>query len=153
IEEHRLELEIAAINAPELVTIAGSRQDIERLQSDLQVAGSEGFCQLLHVDYAFHSRQMDPFEGELRSSLDGLASERPDVPMFSTVTGRLVSAGELTAHYWWRNMRHPVLFQAGIDAVIDGGVDTFLELGAHPALGGPVRDCLAARGCDGAAIA
>ena len=98
---------------------------------------------MLRVDYAFHSRQMDPFEAELRASLKSLASQRPDIPFYSTVTGTPAEAGELNADYWWRNMRCPVLFRTAVEAAIDDGFNTFVELGAHPVLAGPVRSCLA----------
>src|SRR5436190_16306233 len=154
IEENRLDLEVAAVNAQELVTVAGPRQDIERLLGKLRNNGSSHvFGQLLNVDYAFHSRQMDPFEQELRASLREIVSAQPSVPMFSTVSGSRVNANDLTADYWWRNMRQPVLFQTGIEALIDAGLDTFLELGPHATLSGPIRDCLARSGRDGIAIA
>src|SRR5262249_35285790 len=78
--------------------------------------------------------------------------QQPLVPMFSTVTGGLVGGGELNAGYWWRNMRQPVQFRAAIDAAIEAGCDTFLELGAHPVLAGPVRSCLAHHGREGLVV-
>ncbi len=153
IEEYRLDLEVAAVNAPELVTVAGPRQEIERLLGALAKSSSEVSCQLLKIDYAFHSRQMDAFEEELRASLRSLVSAQPSVPMFSTVSGSTIKAGELTADYWWRNMRQPVLFQTGIEALIDAGFDTFLEVGPHPALAAPIRGCLERRERGGAAVA
>src|SRR5260370_8082821 len=59
------------------------------------------------------------------------------------VTGMLVDAPALHAEYWWRNMREPVRFQAAVEAAIQDGINTFVEIGAHPVLGGPVRACLA----------
>ncbi len=153
LDETRCGLEIAAVNTPELVTVAGSKSELERLLAEFALSRRDVFTRMLHVDYAFHSRQMDPFESELRASLEGITSSRPGIRMFSTVTGRCVEADELTADYWWRNMRCPVLFQDAVEAAIEEGFNTFVELGAHPALAGPVRSCLAHRGREGTVVA
>src|SRR5436309_11305469 len=49
-------------------------------------------------------------------------------------------------------MRCPVLFQDALELAIDEGFDVFVELGAHPALAGPVRSCLAHKGRDGTVV-
>ncbi len=95
---------------------------------------------------------MDPFETELRASLKAMTSREPAVPAYSTVTGKLIEAGELDADYWWRNMRNPVLFRQAAEAAIGDGFNTFVELGAHPVLTGPVRACLAHCGREGTVV-
>jgi amino acid adenylation domain-containing protein len=153
LDDMRSSLEIAAVNAPELVTIAGSRDELQRLLAELSVSRREVFTRLLQVDYAFHSRQMDPFEEELRANLQGIVSRRPEIAMFSTVTGRPIEPEELSDVYWWRNMRNPVLFKDAVEAILDQGFNTFVEVGAHPALGPPLRSCLAHHGRDGTVVA
>src|SRR5208282_685017 len=153
LEDMHCNLEIAAINAPELVTIAGSRHELERLLAELAASHREVFTRLLRVDYAFHSQQMDPFEEELRANLAGIVSRRPEIAMFSTVSGQTIEADELSEEYWWRNMRWPVLFKNAVEALLDADFDTFVELGAHPALAAPLRSCLAHRGRDGTIVA
>ena len=146
------ELEIAAINAPKLVTIAGPRAVLREFVEHMGVHKPEVFCEQLRVDYAFHSRQMDPFVDELRSNLATLDPSAPQIPMFSTVTGELVGQGELDADYWARNMRRPVLFAGAIEAAIAAEFDTFLELGPHPVLSGMLRATFAKPGRDCVAI-
>jgi amino acid adenylation domain-containing protein len=146
------ELEVAAINGPELVSIAGPRALLDRLIEDVGREQTDVLCQVLRVDYAFHSHQMDPFTGELRESLRGLRSKAVTTPMFSSVTGAAIHGDELDADYWCRNMRQPVLFKSAIDGAIDAGFDTFLELGPHPSLITPTRACLAERNREGLAV-
>jgi amino acid adenylation domain-containing protein len=146
------ELEVAAINGPELVSIAGPRALLDRFIEDVGREQTDVLCQILRVDYAFHSRQMDPFTGELRDSLRGLRSNAVTTPMFSSVTGEAIHDDELDADYWCRNMREPVLFKRAIDRAIDAGFDTFLELGPHPSLITPTRACLAESNRDGLAM-
>src|SRR5207253_2309174 len=95
LEEYEGDLEIAAVNAPDLVTVAGSRDALERLVDRLKREREDVLAQILRVDYAFHSRQMDGFTGELRASLDSLTPVAPKIPMYSTVTGEAVAPGEL----------------------------------------------------------
>jgi amino acid adenylation domain-containing protein len=153
IGEAGLALEIAAINGPDLITVGGAPREIDRLMDLLRADPARPFGRPLHVDYAFHTRQMDPFAAELRASLAGIAPCAGDAAMYSTVTGTPVGAHALDAEYWWRNMREPVLFQAAVEAAIQDGINTFVEIGAHPVLSGPVRACLAAAGRTGTVVA
>lgn len=152
LDQMGMDLEVAAVNGPELVAVAGRRSEVERLIEELKLARSDVFARLLHIDYAFHSRQMDPFEVELRASLKGMTSREPSVPAYSTVTGKPIEAGELDADYWWRNMRCAVMFRQAAEAAISEGYNTFIELGAHPVLTGPLRACLAHLGREGTVV-
>ncbi len=145
-------LEVAAVNGPLSITIAGERAALEVLLGQIDERAPGVLRQLLKVDYAFHSRQMDPFKDEMLASLDGLRSVAPSVPMISTVTGRPVEAGALDADYWWRNMREPVVFRDAVDCLIAAGHRGFLELGPHPALAAPTMACLEERGHTGFAV-
>ena len=55
------QLEVAAINGPELVSIAGPRALLDQFIADVGRERKDVLCQVLRVDYAFHSFQMDPF--------------------------------------------------------------------------------------------
>lgn len=142
--EHQFALEIAAINGPALVTVGGDRDEIDRFLEFMQARG-DVFVRRLQVDYAFHTRQMAPYEEELRLSLASIEPGPTRIPMYSTVTGNVVNGEALDANYWWRNMRDPVQFLTAVNAATDDGFNTFLELGAHPTLVAPVRDCLTQR--------
>jgi amino acid adenylation domain-containing protein len=136
-------IEVAAINAPELLTVAGPRSLINEFIAHVARDRDDVLCQALRVDYAFHSNQMDPFTIELRDSLVDLRSRPLQVAMFSTVTGQAITGQLLDGEYWCRNMRQPVQFKQAIDRAIEANIDTFLELGPHPSLGAAVRACLA----------
>ncbi|CAG8908189.1 unnamed protein product [Penicillium egyptiacum] len=68
----------------------------------------------------------------------------PSVPFFSSVTGTgKPEQVALDAKYWQRNLESPVLFKTAIAAVLDQIENvTFLEIGPHPALAGPVRQIM-----------
>ena len=133
-------LELAAINGPRAVTVAGDPASLERLRAALTASGK--FARVLPLDYAFHSQAMDPIEAELRSRLAHLTPAAERVPFVSTVEGSRIPGDSLDAEYWWRNIRAPVQFQAAAEhAVRDLGITVFVEIGPHPVLRDYVLQC------------
>lgn len=133
-------LAIAAVNAPDAVTIAGPLDAMALLEPAAEAIGAR--CNRLDLDYAFHSAVMAPIQAPLLAALDGLASTSPVETMISRVTGRAVQAKELDADYWWRNVRMPVRFSDAIECIAAAGVRTFLEVGPHPVLQHYMREVL-----------
>jgi NADPH:quinone reductase-like Zn-dependent oxidoreductase/aryl carrier-like protein len=89
---------------------------------------------------------MDPVRDELLAALEGIRPRPATLPLFSTVSGRLVEGPELGPEYWWRNVRQAVRFADGVDRLIDHGTDTLVELGPHPVLSAAVTECFEHRG-------
>jgi amino acid adenylation domain-containing protein len=136
-------LSIAAINAPNMVTVSG---DAATLDSFVQTLRDEGrFARMLDVDCAFHSPQMDPLRREMETTLRGLEPRAAAIPFVSTVFGRQVDPRELVGSYWGRNLRDPVLFSAAIESLADVPNRSFLEIGPHPIHRGSIAECLAGR--------
>ena len=106
-------LDIAAINSPDLCTIAGPRADI---QAWLQVLDAKHLAyKSLHTSHAFHSRMMEPVLGPLRARLQGYRLQAPTIPVISTVTGQLLSDHEAKdPDYWASHVRRTVHFAAAI---------------------------------------
>jgi acyl transferase domain-containing protein/NADPH:quinone reductase-like Zn-dependent oxidoreductase/acyl carrier protein len=151
IEGYEERLTIAGINSPNSVTIAGDADAIAALGAELKDSGT--FYRELALDYAFHSRAMDPLRGELFDRLGGLVTLPGQHRFISAVTGGELTGDRLGAAYWWDNIRKPVLFAQAIGGLTEDGVNTFLEIGPHPILDGYLRECLRAGGGSGAALA
>ena len=137
---------LAAENSPVSCTVSGDHEGIAALMNEWLAAGV--MCKLMPVDYAFHSAQMQPFAEALEQQLGKLESQPMALAMVSTVTGRHISASELDAAYWGRNIRKPVLFSAAISSAIEAGVRTFVEIGPHAVLTGSMAECIEAAGSD-----
>src|SRR6516164_4305663 len=133
-------LTIAAVNAPNSVTVAGDAAAIDALGRELE--GNQVFFRPLDLDYAFHSRCMDPIREGLLDRLDGLRPQIGRLRFVSTVTGSTIEGSRLDAEYWWENIRRPVQFAAAIESLTAEGFNVFLEIGPHPILDRYVRDCL-----------
>lgn len=143
-----LDITIAGINSPKNLTLSGSLADLERVQSHLAAQGA--FFRLLELDYAFHSRQMDPIREHLLASLSGLqTSISQDKHFVSTVTGNAIGANQLGAEYWWHNVREPVRFSEAITTLTTLGCRSFIEIGPHAILQRYIGECLTSIGTKG----
>jgi acyl transferase domain-containing protein/NADP-dependent 3-hydroxy acid dehydrogenase YdfG/acyl carrier protein len=95
---------------------------------------------------AGHSPQMDPLMPELVDRLADITPRPGPVSFFSTVERALVHGESLGATYWARNMREPVLFYSAICALLEDGVDTFIEVSPHPLLLTDIGEAIRDRG-------
>jgi len=132
------EVSIAAINSPASVTLSGDDAQLQQIASRLQ--DMTVFNRFLQVEVAYHSNQMEPIRDQLLESLQGLTPRDNQVPIYSTVSGDLIDGNEMGADYWWHNVREPVRFAAGIQALLRSGFRDFIEIGPHPVLGHSVTE-------------
>jgi acyl transferase domain-containing protein/thioesterase domain-containing protein/acyl carrier protein len=135
---------VAALNSPTSVTLSGELEPLRQIAAELESRGI--FNRLLQVNYAFHSRQMNAVKRELLGSLGKIETAPTHIPIYSTVTGKLIEGHKLTATYWWQNVREPVLFSTAIANLAAAGHRTFIELSAHPALSAFVAETASAAG-------
>lgn len=143
-------VEIAGINSPDAVTLAGELQGLQALEAALR--GSGKFFQMLDLDYAFHSSHMDRIEPVVLAELASLRPQLGNGTFVSTVTGGALAGTELDARYWWRNIREPVRFGDGIAHLIEQGVRLFVEVSPHSILRTYVKQALTAAGAIGTAL-
>jgi acyl transferase domain-containing protein len=145
---HRLrgeaDLALAASNGPESATISGDPGAVTRFLARLDE--EQVFNRRLDVDCAFHSARMEPYIGPLVAGLAGLDANAGDKTLFSTVYGAAVApdvgdkAQLMTADYWGRNLREPVLFSEAVSGMIQSGINTFVEIGPHAVLSAYVAE-------------
>ncbi|MGH8046893.1 MAG: type I polyketide synthase, partial [Chthoniobacterales bacterium] len=134
---------ISAFNGPRSLTLAGTRASLESIATELEPQGV--FARFVRVDHPFHHPMMQPASEALEEALAGLEPKEESVPFFSTVTGRRCKGRTCDAAHWGRGIRQPVLFSAAVGALVDFGVDEWLEISAHPALSISIQECLAQR--------
>lgn len=123
---------IGAVNGPQMLTLSG---DAEPLAQIAQLLESRGiFNRPVRVQVAYHSHHMEPILGLMMDTLAEVTGSVATTPLYSTVTGRREAGPHLTADYWCRNARAPVLFTDALAAMLGDGYNTFLEIGPHPLL-------------------
>ncbi|WP_242608699.1 type I polyketide synthase [Actinomadura formosensis] len=132
-------VEVAAVNGPSSVVIAG---DTEALDEALEVLSGQGVrVRRVAVDYASHSRHVADIRESLADALAGVDAQAPAIPFYSTVTGGWVrDAGVVDGAYWYRNLRQQVRFGPAVADLIDQGHGVFVEVSAHPVLVQPISE-------------
>jgi acyl transferase domain-containing protein/acyl carrier protein len=134
---------IAAANGSQQTVLAGGAAALEEVRASLKQAGRSAIW--LSGDYPFHSPLLAADFGALRSA-DLQVREQGSVRWYSTVTGRPADDLAPDGPYWERNAREPVRFANALAALVDDGIDAFVELGPHPALLDVIRQALRAVG-------
>src|ERR1700733_2525138 len=135
---------IAAFNRPRSLTIAGARLSLEAMANELELEGV--FARFVQVDHPFHHPMMEPASVALEEALADLLPKAETVPFFSTVTGQQRPGAACDPDPWARGIRQPVQFALATNALLEAGVDVWLEIGARPALVHSIQECLAAQG-------
>ena len=147
---YRGQVVVAGYNSPNSVTFSGEQAPLDRIAQTLEARGI--FNRFLQVSFAFHSHQMDPVKSGLLRSLGKVETSPAQLPLWSTVTGKLTDGLNMTTDYWWRNVRKPVRFSDAIAGLIAEGHSCFIELGAHPALTAALSETLAQTAASGTVL-
>ncbi|WP_063533520.1 type I polyketide synthase [Burkholderia sp. MSMB1589WGS] len=143
-------VEIAGVNSPQSVTLAGPLDALQAIEAALRANGQ--FFQLLDLDYAFHSKQMERIEPVVLEQLADLAPRAGTGAFVSTVTGERFPGDALGAHYWWRNIREPVRFGDAIASIAAEGIRLFIEISPHSILRTYVKQTLSAMKLSGTTL-
>nr|WP_121273035.1 polyketide synthase [Pedobacter schmidteae] len=120
---------IAAINAPELIVLAGNFEAIADFSKMLEQ--KEIPNRLLHTSHAFHSYMMDDVVAPFKACFNDISINAPGVPVYSTVTGKMLTPEEATdAQYWANHLRSTVLFGEAASLLLEEHPEkAFLEMG------------------------
>ena len=134
---------VAAVNGPAAVVVSGDPDVLAGLLAQCTTEGVQ--ARAIPVDYAAHSVQVEAVREEVLTALGGLAPGVGEVPVYSTVTGGLLTE-RMDAEYWYRNLRETVRLQDATEVLLAGGHDVFIEMSPHPVLGIGVEDTATAVG-------
>src|SRR5271163_1262560 len=143
-------ISIAAINGRSAVVLSGEVAALDEIVA--QGTERELRARRIDVDYASHSVAVDAIREQLAKALSGIEPQSARTVFFSTVTGGILDTAELTADYWFRNIRQTVEFASAVRTASASGYRTFIESSPHPALIAGIEDT--ATGCvgDGAEV-
>ncbi|MEV0119133.1 thioester reductase domain-containing protein [Streptomyces sp. NPDC050844] len=137
---YRGRLEVAALNGPGSVVVAGDPDALEELLAECEAAGVR--ARRIAVDYASHTWHVERIEDELARVLADVRPVPSEVPFFSTMTGDWLDTSTMDAGYWYRNLRQTVRFHSAVQSLAAEGFGTFIEVSAHPVLSTSVQDIL-----------
>ena len=143
-------IEIAAVNSPGSVTLAGAEDAVKALAAGARKRRVA--LRVLDLDYQFHTSILEPLKEPLIDALSGLKAQECAIGFVSTVTGDLLGGEKLDASYWWSNVREPVRFSAALESAARRGANFFVEIGPRPILTSNVTDTLREAGFHGSVV-
>ncbi|MEM6305403.1 MAG: beta-ketoacyl synthase N-terminal-like domain-containing protein, partial [Pseudomonadota bacterium] len=126
-------LDIASINAPELIAVSGPQATLNALAQRLDSESIDS--QRIAIDIAAHSRMLDGILERYRAFLAGLDLKAPQLPFASNRSGRMITDEEATSpDYWVGQLRGTVQFADCITTLSAPRKRVFLEVGPGKAL-------------------
>jgi bacillaene synthase trans-acting acyltransferase len=129
---------ITATNFQNNFVVSGLPIDIQRLQKALSKINVTS--QLLPVCYGFHSKLIDPIEGEFRFIAQNIKISPNTIPIVSSRTADVID--ELNEEHFWEVIRYPVNFELTIVDMLKRGNYTFIDLGPSGSLATIVKNIL-----------
>ncbi|OTA89815.1 hypothetical protein M434DRAFT_398366 [Hypoxylon sp. CO27-5] len=140
---------IACENSQCSVTLSGDTEGVIKVITTLNIDRPDVFTRVLRVEKAFHSHHMldygPSYKEHLQRHLPPNLSANPKIPFYSSVTGKRIAPDDsLGPAYWRKNMDSPVLFNSALRSALGDEMKRMiiLEIGPHPALGGPIRQII-----------
>ncbi len=133
-----MNVEVANINAPGQVTIAGRQEDVERAAVLAKERGARRAI-ILPVSAAFHTSLMRPVADALTPLLEDADLTDPAVPIMANVDGQPISiAADLRAELV-NHIFSPVQWVRAVETMRDAGITDYLEIGPGNVLSGLIK--------------
>ena len=133
-----LVVEVANVNAPEQVVVAGHTQAVEQV---VEMARARGVRRsvMLPVSAPFHCRLMQPAAERLARELDRIAIAPPRFPVFRNVDARPYAGAHEVVSGLAAQVASPVRWVECIQAMVRLGIHTFVEAGPGRVLTGLLK--------------
>lgn len=133
--EGRSGVSIANYNCPGQIVITGKKEAVEEAAEQLKEAGAKRTV-MLNVSGPFHSPLLVPAGEELAKELEHTEVYPLKVPYVTNVTASRVEDITLTKALLAEQVSSPVRWMQSMEAMIEDGVDTFVEIGPGRTLAG-----------------
>lgn len=122
------ELDLGAVNAPDLCVASGPLQALAALEERLRGRGVES--RRIRIEIAAHSGMLEPILAEWARFLEGVLLRPPEIPFVSNVTGTWIRDDQATdPRYWVRHLRSPVRFAEDVACLLEDPQRVLLEVG------------------------
>jgi [acyl-carrier-protein] S-malonyltransferase len=131
-------LEVANVNAPGQVVIAGHRAAVERAVASARDRGGKR-SMLLPVSAPFHCRLMRPAAERLARELAGVAVRAPRIPVVRNVDAGLTTEAGDVVPFLVAQVASPVRWTDCVRRMADEGARVFVEAGPGRVLTGLLK--------------
>jgi [acyl-carrier-protein] S-malonyltransferase len=129
---------IANYNCPGQIVITGEKDAVDRAAAALSEAGAKR-CIPLKVSGPFHSELLKGAGEKLGNELISISLRDPKIPYISNVEALDVVEKAPIKTLLKNQVSNSVCWQQTIEKMIEGGVDTFIEIGPGKTLSGFMR--------------
>jgi acyl transferase domain-containing protein len=121
-------LSLAGVNAARLCVVSGPDDAVNALREKLSAEGKAS--KPLKTSHAFHSAMMDPVLAEFEAEVRRVPRNKPQIPIISTLHGRLGTDEEWTSPgYWSSQLRRTVRFADAVGRLLGQPELALLEVG------------------------
>jgi len=128
----------ANYNCPGQIVIAGEKNGVEEAMKLAKEAGAKRAIPLA-VSVPSHCTLMADASKRLAEMLDGMEFKNPGVSVVNNADAMFLTNAESIKTSLVRQLSAPLLWEDSIKAVLDSGVDTFIEAGPGKVLSGLIR--------------
>ena len=129
---------VANENSGLQTTISGTRENIEKADALARLSGSKHTV-MLSVSGPFHSPLMTPAQQTMAPLIQQVHMQTPAVPVVSNVDAQPVTKPEEIKQKLIEQIVCPVKWQSCIQALVNQGVEQFIEIGAGRILTGLIK--------------
>ncbi len=130
--------EVANVNSPEQIVIAGHAGAVERA-SKLAEEGGAKKAKILPVSAPFHCSLMKPAQDRLAEDLNALTVNPLSIPVVSNVDAQVVTSGEEARDALVRQVTGSVKWEQSVGLLVSRQVESFVEVGPGKVLWGLMR--------------
>jgi [acyl-carrier-protein] S-malonyltransferase len=125
----------ANLNSPKQTVIAGLESGLNQIEGELKEAGARRVIRL-KVTGAFHTPLMSRITDEFEAALARVEFSNPEIPVYSNVSGRLLTSAEEAKRRCLEQLTNPVQWVTEEQAILGDGYDDVLEVGPGTVLCG-----------------
>jgi [acyl-carrier-protein] S-malonyltransferase len=136
----------ANVNSPEQIVISGSKAAVERAAELAKSRGAKRAV-MLSVSAPFHCALMQPAQDRLAADLKALTFHTLDHPLVTNVDAAVITDPEQARDALIRQVTGAVEWARSMQAVIERGIQTFVEVGPGKVLCGLMRQIDRSRTC------
>ena len=129
---------IANYNCPGQIVISGEVEAVEKASEALKEQGAKRVIPL-NVSGPFHSPMLKEAGEQLVKVLDTVEIKKPVVPYVANVNAKMITEAEPIKELLGQQVSSSVRFEQSIEALLEDGVDTFIEMGPGKTLTGFVK--------------
>ena len=128
-------VQVANYNCPGQIVISGETEQVKQAADKLKEAVARRAV-MLNVSGPFHSSLLTGAGEKLQKVLDELTIGKPQIPYVANVNASYVTEQEEIEPLLVRQVSNSVRWQQSVEAMVEDGVEVFIEIGPGKTLAG-----------------